>query len=102
MITVTNKLFVKKELHEEFEGYILKRMDFMEGVDGLISHDFRRPYVNKMGTPDYYVLVSTWKSEEDLRSWMRTDKFHQTHQKLEKAVDFYFQENEIFMHESVA
>ena len=75
MITVANRIYVKREYGEAFEARFRERAGLVDKMRGFVSNQVLRP-VNE-GDP--YVVFTTWQSRQDFLNWVRSDEFVRGH-----------------------
>src|SRR5918997_4951819 len=75
MIKVPNRIYVKPEDVEAFEGRFRERAGLVDGMPGFVSNQVLRP-VNE-GDP--YVVFTVWDSRQDFLNWVRSDAFAKGH-----------------------
>ncbi|HEV3470857.1 MAG TPA: antibiotic biosynthesis monooxygenase [Pyrinomonadaceae bacterium] len=75
MITVANRIYVKREYAEAFEARFRERAGLVDQMPGFVSNQILRP-VNE-GDP--YVVFTVWESRQDFLSWVRSDAFTKGH-----------------------
>ena len=99
MLVVVNRLFVKKEMREEFEAFIASRMEFLAS-SSVLEYSLEKPVKSLLGDTDHYLLRSVWRDDNHLQEWMRTPGFREAHIKLRNhQQEFYFQKNELLIYE---
>ncbi len=98
MITVANRIYVKPEYAEAFEGRFRERAGLVDKMPGFISNQILRP-VNE---DDPYVVFTTWKSRPDFLNWVRSDEFVKGHaQSGTLPKDAFSRSNVLEMHEII-
>ncbi len=100
MLRVVNRLFVTKEMREEFETFIGSRMQFIAD-SSVLEYSLERPVKSILGSTDHYLLRSVWRNLDHLQEWMGTPGFREAHIKLRNQQEFYFQENELLVYETM-
>ena len=98
MITVANRIYVKKEYSDAFEQRFRDRAGLVDKMPGFISNFVLRP-VNEA---EPFVVLTFWKSRQDFVNWVRSDEFVKGHaQSGTLPKDAFFQSNVLEMHEVV-
>ncbi len=100
MLVVVNRLFVKKEMREEFEAFIGSRMQFIAD-SSVLEYSLEKPVKSILGGTDHYLLRSVWRDLNHLQEWLGTPGFREAHIKLRNRQEFYFQENELLYYETM-
>ena len=98
MITVANRIYVKREYGDAFEQRFRDRAGLVDKMPGFISNQVLRP-VNE-GDP--YVVFTIWNSRDDFLSWVRSDEFVKGHaQSGTLPKDAFSKPNVLEMHEVI-
>ena len=98
MITVANRIYVKREYAEAFEARFRERAGLVDGMPGFVSNLVLRP----VNDGDPYVVFTTWRSREDFLGWVRSDAFVKGHaQSGTLPKDAFTGPNVLEMHEVV-
>jgi heme oxygenase (mycobilin-producing) len=96
MITVANRLYVKPEYADAFEGVFRERAGLVDKMEGFISNQILHP----VNDGDPYVVFTTWNSRSDFLNWVRSDAFVKGHaQSGTLPKDAYFKTNVLELHE---
>jgi heme oxygenase (mycobilin-producing) len=75
MITVANRIFVKRDFAEAFEARFRERAGLVDKMPGFVSNQVLRP-VNE-GDP--YIVFTVWESRRDFLAWIQSDAFVKGH-----------------------
>ena len=98
MITVANRIYVKREYADAFEQRFRDRAGLVDKMPGFISNQVLRP-VNE-GDP--YIVFTIWNSREDFLAWVRSDAFVKGHSQSGTLPKEAFSESNVLeMHEVV-
>jgi heme-degrading monooxygenase HmoA len=98
MITVANRIYVKKEYSDAFEARFRERAGLVDKMPGFISNQVLRP----VNDDDPYVVFTTWESREDFLNWVRSDAFIKGHaQSGTLPKDAFPRSNVLEMHEVI-
>ena len=98
MITVANRIYVKREFAEAFEQRFRERAGLVDKMPGFVSNQVLRP-VNE-GDP--YIVFTTWNSRQDFLNWVRSDAFTKGHaQSGTLPKEAFTRSNVLEMHEVV-
>ncbi|MCU1290643.1 MAG: Antibiotic biosynthesis monooxygenase, partial [Acidobacteria bacterium] len=75
MITVANRIYVKKEYGEAFEKVFRERAKLVDEMPGFVSNQVLRP----VNDGDPYVVFTIWNSRQDFLNWVRSEAFIKGH-----------------------
>lgn len=75
MITVTNRIFVSPEYHDQFEARFRDRAGLVDGMDGFIANQVLRPTAE--GDP--FIVLTFWRDRAAFEAWTQSDTFRQGH-----------------------
>ena len=98
MITVANRIYVKKEYANAFGERFRERAGLVDKMPGFISNQVLRP-VNE-GDP--YIVFTTWNSRQDFLDWVRSEAFIKGHaQSGTLPKEAFSRSNTLEMHEVI-
>ncbi len=98
MITVANRIYVKREYADAFEQRFRDRAGLVDKMPGFISNKVLRP----VNDGDPYIVFTVWNSREDFLGWVRSDEFVKGHAQSGTLPKEAFSEaNVLEMHEVV-
>jgi heme-degrading monooxygenase HmoA len=98
MITVANRIYVKREYAEAFEARFRERAGLVDKMPGFVSNRVLRP----VNDGDPYVVFTVWDSRADFLNWVRSDEFVKGHaQSGTLPKDAFSAPNVLEMHEVV-
>lgn len=75
MITVANRIYVRPDYYQAFEGRFRERAGLVDKMPGFVANQILRP-VNE-GDP--FIVFTTWMSRQDFLNWVRSDEFVKGH-----------------------
>ena len=98
MITVANRIYVKREYSDAFEERFRERAGLVDKMPGFISNQVLRP----VNDGDPYVVFTIWNSRQDFLNWVRSDAFVKGHaQSGTLPKDAFSGPNVLEMHEVI-
>lgn len=75
MISVMNRIPVKPEYAEAFEGRFADRAALVDGMDGFVAFRLLRPTKPE----DPYVVMTFWESQAHFEAWTQSEEFKKGH-----------------------
>ena len=98
MITVANRIYVRRDYADAFEKRFQERAGLVDKMPGFISNQVLRP----VNDGDPYVVFTIWNSRQDFLHWVRSDEFVKGHaQSGTLPKDAFTQANVLEMHEVI-
>src|SRR5262245_51320636 len=84
MSVVSNRIQVAAGYESEFEKRFENRARLVETQPGFVRLEILRPrkvtlHGSEQGGPEYYVVLTYWKSEEDFVNWPSSPAFREAH-----------------------